>query len=113
MEEYRKESDKYVEEVISGKKKIDPERAKKTLIMTPHIFAKVFSPERIRLILYVKKNKENNIYKLAKELGRPYEGVHRDIKYLEGIGIIKIKTKDKKKIPTFSGPIEFPDFAVA
>ena len=73
--------------------------------MTPKVFAKVFSPERIRLMLKIKKNNVRNIYQLAKELGRKYEAVHRDIKYLEGMGVIKVKDKDNKKIPFIDEPI--------
>lgn len=69
------------------------------LFMQPDVFAKVFSPARLRLILRIKRNKLDNIYQLAKELGRRYEAVYRDVKYLEGLGLIKVKTKDNKKIP--------------
>ena len=93
------ETDKYVRDVIDGKVPIDKNRAEKTHIMTPDTFAKVFTPERIRLMMRIRKNELTNIYQLAKELDRPYEAVHRDITYLKGMGIVKIKNKDKTKIP--------------
>ena len=79
--------------------------------MTPEVFAKIFSPERIKLMLKIKRNNIKNIYQLAKELERKYEAVYRDIKLLEGFGIIKLKEKDKKKIPFMDEAITIPQFA--
>ena len=106
IKEKMKEDWAYADKVLKGKVKIDKKRAEKTIIITPEVFAKVFSPQRIKLMLKIKRNNILNIYQLAKELGRRYEAVHRDIKYLEGMGIIKIKEKDRKKIPFIDGPIK-------
>lgn len=95
----------YVKDVINGKIKIDKKRAEKTIIMTPDIFAKIFSPQRIRLMMKIKRNNLRNIYQLAKDLDRKYEAVYRDIKLLEGFGIIKLKEKDRGRIPFIDGPI--------
>ena len=99
IEKYTKETDKYVEDVLAGRVPINKERAKHTIVVTPEGFARLFSPEKIRLMLRIRKNKVTNIYQLAKKLGRKYEAVHRDITYLEGFDLIKIKKKDNKKIP--------------
>jgi predicted transcriptional regulator len=99
VREDMKKTDKYAEEVIAGKVPIDKKRAKYTIVLTPEGFSHLFSPERVRLMLRIKKNKVMNIYQLAKELGRQYEAVHRDIKELESYKLIKVKTKDNKKIP--------------
>jgi predicted transcriptional regulator len=69
------------------------------MIMTPETFSKVFSPERIKLLQRIYHNNVKNIYQLAKELEKPYEVVFRNIKYLEGIGLVKITDKNNKKIP--------------
>ena len=69
------------------------------IVMTPETFAKVFSPERIKLLQRIHKNNLKNIYQLAKELHKPYEVVFRNIKYLDGIGLIKVSDKEDKKIP--------------
>ena len=74
----------------------DPESG---ILMTPETFSKVFSPERIKLLQRIYRNNVKNIYQLAKELGKPYEVVFRNIKYLEGIGLIRITEKNKKMIP--------------
>jgi predicted transcriptional regulator len=107
------EMDLYLERVMKGEQEIEPELQKRTLIMEPEVFTKVFSPQRIRLILKVKDNKITNIYQLAKELGRKYEAVHRDIKYLSGLGIIKIKKKDKKRIPLINGTIKINEITAS
>ncbi|MBU0628484.1 MAG: hypothetical protein KKC75_04795 [Nanoarchaeota archaeon] len=75
------------------------DKPEKGLVMTPEIFSKVFSPERIKLLQRVYRNNIKNIYQLAKELDKPYEVVFRNIKYLEGMGLIKVTDKDNKKIP--------------
>ncbi len=72
---------------------------KLVLVMTPEMFTKVFSPERIKLLQRIHLNKIRSIYQLARELNKPYEVVFRNIKYLAGIGLIKIVSKDHKKIP--------------
>ncbi|MDO8643272.1 MAG: hypothetical protein Q7R76_06890 [Candidatus Woesearchaeota archaeon] len=74
----------------------EPERG---MVMTPETFSKVFSPERIKLLQKIHRNNIRSIYQLAKELDKPYEVVFRNIKYLEGIGLIKLTEKDNKKIP--------------
>lgn len=104
--ERMKMDNRYVNDVIKAKVKIDKKRAEKTIIMTPKVFARVFSPERIKLMLKIKRNNILNIYQLAKELNRRYEAVHRDIKLLEGFGIIRLKEKDSKKIPFMDEPIK-------
>ena len=111
INEKMKTDNKYVNDVLKGKAKLDKTKAEKTIVMTPEVFSKVFSPQRIKLMLKVKKDNVMNIYQLAKELDRKYEAVYRDIKYLEGMGIIKIREKDSKKIPFMDEAITIPQLA--
>ncbi|MFA5142202.1 MAG: hypothetical protein WC471_04500 [Candidatus Woesearchaeota archaeon] len=90
---------KYNEEINEKMKKGRLTKPESDIIMTPEIFNKVFSPERIKLLQKVYKNNVKNIYQLAKELNKPYEVVFRNIKYLEGIGLVKIIERNKKKFP--------------
>jgi predicted transcriptional regulator len=106
-----KQDDEYVQKVIDGKIPIDEKKAEHTIITTPELFYKMFTPEKLRLMLRIRRNKIRNIYQLAKELGRKYEAVHRDIKFLKSFGLIKIKTKDNKKIPCLVEPITIPALA--
>jgi len=76
------------------------------IVMNPETFNKVFSPERIKLLQRLNKNNISNIYQLAKELDKPYEVVFRNIKYLKGIGLIKVKRKNNKSIPFLSGELK-------
>ncbi|MFH1332385.1 MAG: hypothetical protein ABIH63_03835 [archaeon] len=74
-------------------------RPEKGMIMTPETFNKVFSPERIKLLQRIYSNNVKNIYQLAKDLGKPYEVVFRNIKYLRGLGLVEIEEKGNKSIP--------------
>lgn len=86
------------------------EKPERGMVMTPETFSKVFSTERIRLLQRIYKNNIKNIYQLAKEMEKPYEVVFRNIKYLEGLGLVKVIDKDNKKIPTIKGKIEINFF---
>ena len=108
LKQHMKDTWKYVRDVAAGK--VEPKSAVRTLVFTPETFSSTFSPERVRLILVLRKW-EGNIYQLAKYLGRSYEAVHRDIAYLEGMKLIKVRTKDRKKFPYIDEPIRIPAFA--
>ncbi|MBI4440257.1 hypothetical protein HY638_04770 [Candidatus Woesearchaeota archaeon] len=95
VSKYNKEINEKIRKGILDK----PERG---IVMTPETFSKVFSPERIKLLQRIYRNNVKNIYQLAKELDKPYEVVFRNIKYMEGIGLVKIAEKDNKKIPHIS-----------
>ena len=105
-----REDNEYAEAVLAGKKKVL--KTERTIVMTPEIFAKVFSPERIKLLLEVRDYDSKNIYQLAKALGRSYAAVHRDIALLEGFGVVKLKTSNKKRYPHMEA-IQIPAFAKA
>lgn len=89
----------YNKEINEKLKKGTLKAPEKAIVMTPEIFNKVFSPERIKLLQRIYRNNVKNIYQLAKELDKPYEVVFRNIKYLKGIGLVNIEEKDNKKIP--------------
>jgi predicted transcriptional regulator len=111
LKKRREEDTAYVKAVLRGKK-IDRARAEKTIIMTPEIFAKVFSPQRTRLLLKIRQNHIKNIHQLAQELGRKYEAVHRDIAFLAGLGIVHITEKKNQRIPFIDEPVQTVEFAV-
>jgi predicted transcriptional regulator len=93
---------KYNKEINSRIKKGTLNKPEAGIVMTPETFSKVFSPERIKLLQRIYRSNVKSIYQLAKELDKPYEVVFRNIKYLEGIGLIKILDKDNRKIPQLS-----------
>lgn len=57
--------------------------------------AKIFSPERIRLLQAIKEEKPGSIYQLAKALGRVHANVHKDVHELADMGIIQLKKARK------------------
>ncbi len=105
-----REDDEYVEAVLGGKRRLL--KTERTIVITPEIFAKVFSPERMKLLLEVRNSDSRNIYQLSKALGRSYAAVYRDIALLEGFGILKLKTSNKKRYPHMEA-IQIPMFAKA
>ena len=82
----------------------------KGMVMNPETFAKIFTPERIKLLQRIRRNKINNIYQLAKELKKPYEVVFRNIKYLEGFGLVKFDTKRRHRVPHLAQDIRIEMF---
>ncbi len=108
LKQYMKDTWKYVRDVTAGRVEVKP--AVRTVVFTPETFAAVFSPERVRLI-FALKGWNGNIYRLAKQLGRPYEAVHRDISYLKSFGFIKVKSVGRNRLPRLAGPIRIPAFA--
>ncbi|MFH1181796.1 MAG: HTH domain-containing protein [Candidatus Woesearchaeota archaeon] len=103
-----KKDNEFVREVIGGRRVA---RAERTIVLTPEAFSKIFSPQRIKLLLEMKQSRRN-IYQLAKQLSRSYEAVYRDVRMLEGFGIIKVKSEASKKIPCLEN-IQIPVFAQA
>ncbi len=107
LSEYRRKLD---EKLAKGELDKKPERA---IVMTPETFNKVFSPERVKLLRTVYKGGVKNIYQLAKEMGKPYEVVYRNVRYLEGVGVLKVEEKNKKKIPHLTGRISIDMLSAA
>lgn len=82
---------------LAEKKKL--ESAEHELVITfPDIswLSRIFSPERMRIILTLRDQKPESIYQLAKLLGRIPANVHRDVHELADLGIIQLR-KFKKK----------------
>lgn len=78
----------------------------KTVYFTPKGFAKTFTPERMRILLLMRKQDFSSISSLAKELSRPFESVHRDIKHLEAVHLVELK-KDNKNLKPILADFSF------
>lgn len=91
------------EEILNGTAKY-----KKKKVMTPETFAKIFSPQRIRLLKEIKRGNFNSISELARRLDRKFEAVHRDIKYLKGMDLIQVRRNDKRVVPVVTQVIRIP-----
>lgn len=90
------EKDTFHKDLTKG---ISIKKDPKTLYFTPKSFSRTFTPERIKLMLLIKKRRFDSISELAKGLSRPFESVHRDIKYLEGMHLMKLNKYNKMMKP--------------
>ena len=79
----------------------------KTLYFTPKTFYSTFTPERIKLIQILREKNKLSISEIARKIGRPFESVHRDIRFLEGLGLINIEKRQQYKIPVAIKKVNF------
>lgn len=105
-EERRKEIKKFSGRAIAGRVE-----NKHTLVLTPDLFAKVFSPKRIYLLMTLAKKEPCNVTDLAKKLGRKFEVVHRDLKLFEHFGLVRLVKEKKFIMPELIGRIRLPVIA--
>ena len=103
----KKERDKVLDrlekEVMAGKP-----LTKTHIILTPELFAKIFSPQKIRLLKELSDTNCKSITELAKKLDRKFESVHRDLKLFEHYSIIKFVKNNNSVIPELIGHISIP-----
>jgi len=59
----------------------------------------IFTERRIELIKTITARQPKSVNELAKSLKRHQEAISRDLKYLENMGVVKIETKGKKRMP--------------
>jgi len=62
----------------------------------------IFTERRIELIKAITEKKPKSVNELVKLLKRHQEAVSRDLRYLEKIGMIKIETKGKNRVPSIN-----------
>ena len=55
------------------------------------------SKQIVSLLTYLKEHKVQSISDLARKLGRKFEAVHRDIRYLDRF--VKLKREEANKVP--------------
>jgi len=63
---------------------------------------KILTPARLKLIRTIKKKNPKSISILAKLLGRDRANVYRDLKYLEGLGLISLEQHKLETTPIFN-----------
>ncbi|MBU0898933.1 MAG: ArsR family transcriptional regulator [Nanoarchaeota archaeon] len=59
----------------------------------------LFTKRRIELIKTIKEEKPKTMSDLSKSLGRELSAVERDLKILEGLGIVKLDKKGREVTP--------------
>jgi predicted transcriptional regulator len=68
------------------------------LPLTDMEWKNIFTEKRVELVKTISE-KSRSITQLAKVLNRHQEAISRDIKYLEDVGIVKVKIRGKERIP--------------
>ncbi len=68
------------------------------LFMTPEQAAEIFTTKKLELLHYVAKNPHVSISEIAKTLNRDWKSVIRDLKYLEGLGLVELAKEGRHRI---------------
>lgn len=89
---------KVFEQVASGKK-LPPAR-QETYFESLEAVRRVLTPERLKLLKYIKEQKPQSIYAVAKGLKKDLKNVSQDLKYLADIGLVQMtkKTSHRRQI---------------
>jgi len=72
----------------------DPDRYPDRLVIffwSDEELSRLFTKERLKLLRKVKEKTYRSITELAKELGRDISSVRKDLKLLEGYGLVKLE----------------------
>lgn len=99
-----KKDNALIQKVADGKAKMPKHR--KVRYMTPELFAKLFSPKRLRLLTVIKENHLESISDLARKTNRRFEAVHRDCSFFAREGIISFKEHKRSKIPVMKDKLQ-------
>lgn len=68
------------------------------LFLTPKQAAGIFTPKRLELLHHVAKSPHVSIGEIAKTLHRDWKSVVRDLKYLEGLGLVELFKEGRHRI---------------
>jgi len=60
---------------------------------------KLFSPKKIQILNFLKKNRINSIKELAEKLDRDYKNVYSDLKFFEKLGIVELEKVNGNIVP--------------
>ncbi len=72
------------------------------IFLTPEQLSAIFSPKRIELLHYIAKHPAKSISTIAKALQRDWKSVIRDLKYLEGFGLVELEKRGRNRIAEIS-----------
>lgn len=84
---------------------------KHTIVITAELFAKIFSPKRLDLLMLLTKKENYNVSELARKLKRPFEVVYRDLKIFQNFDMVKLVKEHNEVIPELKGRIKMPVIA--
>ncbi len=69
------------------------------LLLTPEEFSKVFTPERVKLLKLLKDRPDLSVNEISKNLRRRREAVSRDLRFFEGLSLIKLERHARLRVP--------------
>jgi len=69
-----------------------------SLLLTPHQAAGLFTPRRLELLHHIAKNPHTNVSEIAEILHRDWKSVLRDLKYLEGFGLVELVKEGRHRM---------------
>jgi predicted transcriptional regulator len=88
-----------IEELISDPSKFDKMPDNMIFAKDYATLHKILTEKRLELIDAIKEHPKENIDSLSKILKRKREAISRDLRILQSMGIINMKTIGKNKIP--------------
>jgi predicted transcriptional regulator len=98
-EEYGEHLNQLFDKVKHGE--IHESEPYKIVARTAEDIGKILTRERMRLLQIIREKKPESISELARMLKRKESNVHNDLTFLEGIGLLELKTGKNhvKKVP--------------
>ncbi len=96
-----KEYGKHLNDLYKKVKNRKAKKEERIVLTSISDLNKILTPERLRLIRTIKKKNPKSISILAKLLERDRANVFRDLKYLEGLGLISLEQHKMETTPIF------------
>ena len=96
-----KEYGKHLNDLYKKVKNRKAKKEERIVLTSISDLNKILTPERLRLIRTIKKKNPKSISILAKLLDRDRANVFRDLKYLEGLGLISLEQHKMETTPIF------------
>lgn len=75
------------------------------LAMSDKEISKAFTRRRIELINLLRGGEKKTVSELSENLGRKLSAVERDLKILEGLGVVDMEKKGRVVIPSLRGEV--------
>lgn len=95
LDDFARDVDKTINAIKAG---LHPKYdGKKLVFPNLDVLRKVLTPERIRMLQVIRANNPSSIYELAKLMKKDRRNVLKDLRYLEGTGLIHVKKDAKPK----------------
>ncbi len=98
--------DAYLKETSDRWMRGEIEKGKHTLVLTAVLFAKIFTPKRLELLLTLRK--DESVSDMARRLKRPFEAVHRDLQLFKRYGLVRMRKEKRSVFTSLAGEIRMP-----